>query len=54
MKKTKYELDDYEACIYCGHIGILHEHKYGKCGGVCGHVENMSYCGCKVKRDLSL
>lgn len=50
----KYELEDYEMCKHCGHIGLLHGGSRG-CRAL-SSLENFygTICGCKIKRNLSL
>lgn len=53
--ETVKKLEDYESCSDCGHIGLLHGQRNGKCCGVKGlDGYSADVCICKRKRDRSI
>lgn len=48
------QLEDYECCPKCGHIGLLHGRAKG-CNAVKALLgPGALRCGCKIKRNLSI
>ena len=54
MGKKQKQLEDYEVCPSCGHIGILHGYSKG-CKALTSLGNYLgTQCGCKVKRNSKI